>query len=61
MKAEVYNMKVEITLENGDDLGEGITFRGPPTKITKHLAKHEWKKLMDDCEFSHAEIVGQPS
>ena len=45
MEAKLVNMRLEITIENGDTIGEGITYKGPPTKIVKHLAKHEWEKL----------------
>lgn len=50
MKTLVHNMKMEVTVEDGDDLGGGLTYKGPPRKIVKHLAKHEWDKLVEEGE-----------
>jgi len=46
MKTELINMRLEVTVESGDTIDEGIRYYGPPIKIVKHLAKHEWKKLV---------------
>ena len=56
MKTKLINMRLEITVENGDPIGEALTFRGSPTKIIKHLAKHEWEKLTKHCESSLQEV-----
>jgi len=46
MEAKLINMRLEVTVESGDTIDDGIRYYGPPIKIVKHLAKHEWKKLV---------------
>lgn len=56
MKVVLVNMRMEVTVEDGDvfwfddDRDVGEPYKGSPIKFIKHLAKHEWVKLFKPDE-----------
>jgi len=50
MKTTLINMRMEVTVEDGDKVDENVIYKGPPIKFVKNLAKHEWKKIVKEDE-----------